>query len=70
MSRSSAVAVQVVTVLALLHQDSWLWNDATLLFGFLPAGLAWHAAFSVVAAAVWLGVVMFAWPSDPLGDDA
>ena len=34
-----------VLVLALLHQDFWLWDDATLVAGFLPIGLAYHAAY-------------------------
>lgn len=55
-----------VLVLAVAHQDFWLWNDATLWFGFLPAGLGYHAGLSVVAALVWWGVTRFAWPADPL----
>ena len=31
-----------ILVLALIHQDFWLWDDGTLLFGFLPIGLAYH----------------------------
>lgn len=46
-----------VLLLAILHQDSWLWNDGRVVLGFLPAGLAYHAAFSLVAAAFWWSVV-------------
>ena len=38
-------------------------HGAPLVFGFVPIGLAYHAAFSI-AAAVLLGLlVTYAWPS-------
>ena len=47
-----------------LHQDKWWWDDGALVFGFLPVGLAFHAAFSLVCAALgWLAIKM-AWPHD------
>ena len=47
----------------LLHQDFWNWNRyEPLVFGFLPVGLAYHAAFSVVAAIMMAVFVKFAWP--------
>lgn len=49
--------------LLLVHQDCWFWDDRTLVFGFIPVGLFYHACFSVAAAAVWLLAVKFAWPS-------
>ena len=52
---------------AFLHQDGWLWNDARLAFGFLPSGLAYHAAYSLATAALWAAVVRFGWPD---GEDA
>ena len=51
-----------VLVLMFLHHDFWLWSDRTLVFGFLPSGLAWHACYSVVAAGFWYLVMKFAWP--------
>ncbi len=48
--------------LFVLHQDFWLKDDASLLFGFLPASLAYHMAYTVLAAFGWLLVVKFAWP--------
>lgn len=51
-------------VLFLLHQDFWFWDDRRVVLGFLPVGLAWHAAFSLAAACLWLAVVRFAWPAD------
>ena len=54
----------IVGALLVLHQDFWLWDSQTLVFGFLPSGLAYHAAFSVAAAATWALAVRFAWPSE------
>jgi hypothetical protein len=50
--------------LFVLHQDFWFWHDDTLVFGFLPIGLAYHAGFSVAAAGLWLAMVKLAWPSE------
>lgn len=62
MSTASRVFVLVFIVLAVLHQDFWNWDNAEAVFGFLPVGLAYHAAYSLVAAAFWAIVVKFAWP--------
>jgi len=49
-------------VLFVLHQDFWFWSDATLVFGFLPVGLAYHAVYSILAGLLWALAVKFAWP--------
>jgi hypothetical protein len=49
--------------LFVLHQDYWLWNDRTLVLGFLPVGLAYHALYSIAAALLWAFAVRFAWPA-------
>jgi hypothetical protein len=54
----------IILALAVLHQDFWLWDDATLLFGFLPVGLAYHALYSVVAAGAWYLALTYAWPHE------
>ena len=36
----------LVVLLIILHQDNWLWNDTTLVFGFMPIGLVYHARIS------------------------
>lgn len=43
-----------VVALVVLHEDFWF-RDAyePLVFGFLPIGLAYHTALSVVASVVW-----------------
>jgi hypothetical protein len=55
------LAVMVVVVY-LLHQDTWYWQDRTLVFGFLPIGLAYHAGYSVLCAVMMGLLVRFAWP--------
>ena len=59
-----SLAIAVVVLLYVLHQDFWFWREARpLVFGFLPIGLFYHAAFTVASAgALWL-LVIFAWPS-------
>jgi len=48
----------------LLHHDFWYWDDTTLVLGFLPIGLAYHAGFSIAAGLLWLAAVKWAWPSE------
>ncbi|MBL9151776.1 MAG: hypothetical protein JNK37_04810 [Verrucomicrobiales bacterium] len=57
------VVIVAFFVLFALHQDTWNWSDSTLWFGFLPAGLGYHAAYSVVVSIFWLLVSRLAWPS-------
>ena len=52
----------MIIVMVVLHQDVWLWNDPRLVFGFVPVGLAYHAAYSVLAAVVMAIIVKLAWP--------
>lgn len=52
----------VVVVVILLHQDIWNWKNNTLVFGFIPIGLAYHIGYSCLAAlTMWL-LVRLAWP--------
>ncbi len=59
---SKAAVITFMLVLFVLHQDFWFRDDATLVLGILPVGLAYHMAFTVVAALAWLVIVRFAWP--------
>ena len=54
----------IFVLLFILHQDFWLWDNKTLVFGFMPIGLAYHAGFSVAAALLWAAALKWAWPSD------
>ena len=54
-----------VVAFYVLHQDSWFWNTARpLVFGFLPIGLFYHAAYSLGVAALMVLLVRYAWPAE------
>ena len=61
-------------LLFVAHQDQWFWTDRRLLFGFMPVGLAYHAVYSIAAAALWWAAAKFAWPDElerfAVADDA
>ncbi len=62
------LAAAIVALYA-LHQDVWFWRTARpLVFGFLPIGLAYHAAYCVAAAALMWLLTRVAWPAH-LDDD-
>lgn len=48
----------------LAHQDFWWWDDSSLVFGFLPVGLAYHALFSIGCALLGWLVIIKAWPTE------
>jgi hypothetical protein len=54
----------LILAVFLLHQDFWNWKNAGLVFGFLPVGLAYHAAYAIVAACLMAVLVKFAWPAE------
>ena len=59
------VTYGLIVLLAILHQDFWWWDDSkTVVFGFVPIGLAYHAGVSIAAALFWLMAVMYCWPKD------
>jgi len=61
----------LVLLLLVLHQDNWFWEDDTMVFGFMPIGLFFHACISLAAAATWYLGTRFAWPveEDPSADE-
>ena len=61
---NSKVIWIIFIALFVLHQDFWNWDNQSLVLGFMPIGLAYHAAFSIAAALLWTAAVKFAWPSD------
>jgi hypothetical protein len=66
----SLALVLLVGLLYLLHQDYFLWRTARpLAFGFLPAGLLYHAVYTLVCAGLMLLVCRVAWPSHLDRDD-
>jgi len=54
----------LVALLAIVHWDFWYWDDRTLVFGFLPIGLAYQALFSLACGLTWWLAVRFAWPGE------
>ena len=57
-----SLIIALVVLLLILHNDVWFWENDSLLLGFLPIGLAYHAAFSISAALLWLIASKVAWP--------
>jgi Protein of unknown function (DUF3311) len=58
------MAVTIVAGLYALHQDFWWWRDARpLVFGALPIGLFYHAAFTVATSVALAILVRLIWPS-------
>ena len=54
----------LVITLVILHQDIWYWDDTTLVFGFMPITLLYHAGISLAAGFTWYLATIFAWPAD------
>ena len=53
----------LIVVVYVLHQDFWNWKKTEpLVLGFLPIGLAYHVAYSIVAAITTALLVRCAWP--------
>jgi len=58
-----SIAAFLVVALYVLHQDFWFWRMARpLVFGFLPIGLFYHAAFTVASAGLLWLLVAHSWP--------
>ena len=63
MKGKTFILTLLILVVYIVHQDFWNWNKAEpLVFGFLPIGLAYHAAYSVLAAILMAILVKVAWP--------
>lgn len=63
MKSPNQIFVIVFFLLAILHQDFWNWDNASLVFGFMPVGLAYHVGYTLVAVAFWSLVMKLAWPN-------
>jgi len=68
----------LVAGVILLHQDFWNWTNKTLVMGFLPIGLVYHAGYAVLASLTMAILVRHAWPHEleqvqperPVGSEA
>ena len=59
----AAFVIVIVAALYVLHQDVWFWREARpLVFGFLPIGLAYHAAYTIACSALLWLLVRWYWP--------
>lgn len=63
-SKGPLIIGGLVILMLIVHQDNWFWNDNTLVFGFMPIGLFWHACISIAASATWFLATRLAWPID------
>jgi uncharacterized protein (DUF608 family) len=60
--KSWFLAVLIAAVYA-LHQDTWLWRDARpLVFECLPAGLFYHAVYTIAVIGLLALCIRWAWP--------
>ncbi len=59
-----ALAALITGFVYLLHQDVWFWRSARpLVFGFLPIGLFYHAAYTAAISVFMWFMVRRHWPS-------
>ena len=58
------VVVALFVIMLIIHQDIWFWSDASLVFGFMPIGLFYHALFSIGCAVLGALAIKFLWPTE------
>jgi hypothetical protein len=66
-------AALLIAIMYALHQGAWFWTSRTpFVFGFLPIGLFYHTAYTIVTSALLWLLVRLTWPShlDPEGPSA
>ena len=60
----AALIALISGLLYALHQDFWFWRRARpLVFGFLPIGLFYHAAYTAAISVFMWYMVRHYWPS-------
>ena len=61
---NKATIFLLILAMYVLHQDFWFWRTAEpLLFGVLPVGLTYHAAYTLAAAGLMWLLCKYAWPA-------
>lgn len=56
-------AALALVIFYVLHQDWWLWREPRpLVFGVLPIGLFYHAAYTVAVSILLAALVRVFWP--------
>ena len=63
------VVIALFIIMLVIHQDFWFWGDATLVFGFMPIGLFYHAVFSIGCALLGALAIKYLWPEGADQDD-
>jgi hypothetical protein len=59
----SILSALLIALFVVLHQDVWFWTTAhPFVFGFMPIGLFYHAAFTAACAALMWRLVRRHWP--------
>ena len=58
------LVIGLAIAMLILHQDSWLWSNTSLVFDFIPVGLFYHACFSIAVAVLAVLAIKFIWPHD------
>ena len=58
------ILIVAIIVMAILHQDFWLWENTSLVFGFIPVGLFYHICYSIAASLLAVVTIIFFWPQD------
>ena len=72
-SLRAALVTSITVLVYALHQDFWFWRTARpLVFGFLPIGLFYHAAYTALISVLMWYLVRHDWPShlEESGGDA
>ncbi len=65
MKKAQWIVYALTLIVLVLHQDFWNFERVgPLVFGVLPIGLAYHAAYSIVCAILMALLVAFAWPRE------
>lgn len=60
----------LIVLLILVHQDVWFWSDNSLVFGFMPITLVFHAGISIAASITWYLATKYCWPDVDNDDSA
>lgn len=68
MNRTFLLVVLLAAIV--LHHDFWWWEASWPVLGFLPIGLAYHAALSLAAALFWAVVTRGNWCNDDDRDES
>lgn len=59
-----ALTYLLFVALLILHQDFWWWDSETMVLGFMPIALAFHAAFAIACTLLGLVAIKSIWPHE------